>query len=119
MTDEMMGLQNLLGKSADSDFLREMIGFAAQRLMELEVESKTGAGHGERSAERMTHRNGYRDRNWETRAGTVELRIPKLRQGSYYPCFLEPRRLAEKALTAVIQEAYIQGISTRSVDDLV
>jgi len=119
MTDEMMGLQNLLGKSADTDFLREMIGFAAQRLMELEVEGLTGAGHGERSAERMTHRNGYRDRDWETRAGTVELKIPKLRQGSYYPCFLEPRRLAEKALTAVIQEAYIQGISTRSVDDLV
>ena len=119
MTDEMMSLQNLLGKSADTDFLREMIGFAAQRLMELEVEGLTGAGHGERSAERMTHRNGYRERDWETRAGTVELRIPKLRQGSYYPCFLEPRRLAEKALTAVIQEAYIQGISTRSVDDLV
>jgi transposase-like protein len=119
MTEEMMGLQNLLGKSADADFLREMIGFAAQRLMELEVEGLTGAGHGERSAERLTHRNGYRERDWETRAGTVELRIPKLRQGSYYPCFLEPRRLAEKALTAVIQEAYIQGISTRSVDDLV
>ena len=119
MTEEMMSLQNLLGKSADADFLREMIGFAAQRLMELEVEGLTGASHGERSAERMTHRNGYRERDWETRAGTVELRIPKLRQGSYYPCFLEPRRLAEKALTAVIQEAYIQGISTRSVDDLV
>jgi len=119
MTDEMMSLQNLLGKSADTDFLREMIGFAAQRLMELEVEGLTGAGHGERSGERITHRNGYRDRDWETRAGTVELRIPKLRKGSYYPCFLEPRRLAEKALTAVIQEAYIQGISTRSVDDLV
>jgi transposase-like protein len=119
MTDEMMSLQNLLGKSADTDFLREMIGFAAQRLMELEVEGLTGAGHGERSGERITHRNGYRDRDWETRAGTVELRIPKLRKGSYYPCFLEPRRLAEKALTAVIQEAYIQGISTRSVDELV
>ena len=120
MTDEMMSLQNLLGKSADADFLREMIGFAAQRLMELEVGALTGADHGELNpAERLTHRNGYRERDWETRAGTVELRIPKLRQGSYYPCFLEPRRMAEKALTAVIQEAYIQGISTRSVDDLV
>jgi transposase-like protein len=120
MTDEMMSLQNLLEKSADGDFLREMISFAAQRLMELEVEGLTGAGHGERNpGARLTHRNGYRERDWETRAGTVELRIPKLRKGSYYPCFLEPRRMAEKALTAVIQEAYIQGISTRSVDDLV
>jgi putative transposase len=119
MTDEMMNLQNLLGKSADADLLREMIGFAAQRLMDLEVEGLTGAGHGERNAERLTHRNGYRERDWETRAGTVELRIPKLRKGTYFPGFLEPRRMAEKALTAVIQEAYIQGISTRSVDDLV
>jgi len=119
MTDEMMSLQNLLGKSADADFLREMIGFAAQRLMDLEVEGLTGAGHGERRAERITHRNGYRERDWETRAGTVELRIPKLRKGSYYPGFLEPRRMAEKALTAVVQEAYVQGISTRSVDELV
>jgi transposase-like protein len=119
MTMEMMSLQALLEKSSDTDLLREMIGFAAHRLMELEVESLTGAAHGERSADRITHRNGYRDRDWETRAGTVELRIPKLRKGSYFPGFLEPRRLAEKALTAVIQEAYIQGVSTRSVDELV
>jgi transposase-like protein len=120
MTNEMMNLQALLSKSADADFLREMIGFAAGRLMELEVEALTGAAHGERNpAARLTQRNGYRARGWETRAGTVELRIPKLRKGSYFPPFLEPRRMAEKALTAVIQEAYVQGISTRSVDELV
>src|SRR5271166_2551072 len=96
-----------------------MVEFAAQRLMELEVESLTGAAHGQRSPDRINHRNGYRDRLWETRAGTVELRIPKLRKGSYFPGFLEPRRLAEKALTAVVQEAYVHGVSTRSVDDLV
>ena len=120
MTNEMMSLRGLLEKSADADLLREMIGFAAERLMELEVATLTGAGHGERNPDqRLVHRNGYRERDWETRAGTVELRIPRLRKGSYLPCFLEPRRMAEKALTAVIQEAYIQGISTRSVDDLV
>jgi transposase-like protein len=119
MTDDTMALRTLLEKSPDADFLREMIGFAAGRLMELEVQGFTGAGHGERSTERVNSRNGYRDRVWETRAGSVELRIPKLRKGSYFPGFLEPRRLAEKALTAVIQEAYVQGVSTRSVDDLV
>ena len=119
MTQEMMTLRALLEKSSDADLLREMIGFTAERLMALEVEGLTGAGHGERSADRITHRNGYRDRSWETRAGTVELKIPKLRKGSYFPGFLEPRRMAEKALAAVIQEAYIQGVSTRSVDDLV
>jgi putative transposase len=119
MTDEMMSLRMLLEKSSDADFLREMIGFTAQRLMELEVEGLTGAAHGERSPERIAQRNGYRDRPWETRAGTVELRIPKLRKGSYFPAFLEPRRLAEKALAAVVQEAYVHGVSTRSVDDLV
>ena len=119
MTDEMMNLRALLEKSPDADLLREMIGFASQRLMELEVGALTGAAYGEKNAERLAQRNGYRDRDWQTRAGTVELRIPKLRRGSYFPGFLEPRRMAEKALTAVIQEAYIQGISTRSVDDLV
>ena len=119
MTDEIMNLRTLLEKSSDADLLREMIGFTAQRLMELEVEGLTGAALGERSPERINQRNGYRDRLWETRAGSVELRIPKLRKGSYFPGFLDPRRLAEKALAAVVQEAYVHGVSTRSVDDLV
>ena len=119
MTTDSIALRELLEKSADADLLREMIGFAAERLMELEVQGLTGASYGERSPDRLTQRNGYRDRVWETRAGTVELDIPKLRKGSYFPGFLQPRRVAEKALTAVIQEAYVQGISTRSVDALV
>ena len=119
MTDAMMSLNALLEKTSDADMLREMIGFAAERLMALEVGALTGAGYGEKNPDRLAQRNGYRERDWHTRAGTVELRIPKLRKGSYFPGFLEPRRMAEKALTAVIQEAYVQGISTRSVDDLV
>lgn len=128
MTDEIMDLRAFVEKTPDADVLREMISFAAGRLMELEVGAATGAGYGEKNPLRAAQRNGYRDRDWETRAGTVELRIPRLRKGSYFPSFLEPRRMAEKALTAVIpaqtqsvcrEEAYIQGISTRSVDDLV
>ena len=119
MTKPMMDLREIVEKSADADLLREMIGFAAERLMELEVGAKAGAGYGEKSAERLAQRNGYRERDWQTRAGHVELRIPKLRTGSYFPSFLEPRRAAEKALVAVIQEAYVHGVSTRAMDDLV
>src|SRR6187455_999059 len=119
MTDERMALLELVEKSTDADLVREMLAFAADRIMEAEVELVTGAAKGVRTALRENHRNGYRDRDWDTRAGRIELAIPKLRKGSYFPSFLEARRTAEKALVAVIQEAYVQGISTRSVDDLV
>jgi len=119
MTQDTMDLTALLAKSGDADFLRETIGYAAKRLMELEVGAQTGAPFGEKSTDRLAQRNGYRERDWETRAGTVELRIPRLRTGSYFPSFLEPRRMVEKALVAVIQEAWINGVSTRAVDDLV
>ena len=119
MTKASMSLAELAEKGPDADLLREMIQFVAQRLMDMDVETLCGAAYGERSAERANSRNGYRERVWETRAGAVDLKLPKLRTGSYFPGFLEPRRTAEKALAAVIQEAYIQGVSTRSVDDLV
>jgi len=114
-----MALTELAAKGSDVDFIKQTLQFALQRLMDMDVEALCQAAYGERSEERVNSRNGYRERAWETRAGTVDLKIPKLRSGSYFPGFLEPRRTAEKALTAVIQEAYIQGISTRSVDDLV
>jgi len=116
-TKTNIALAELVEKGADADLLREMIQYVAQRMMD--VESLCAAGYGERSPERLNSRNGFRERLWETRAGSVDLKIPKLRKGSYFPGFLERRRTAEKALAAVIQEAYVQGISTRSVDELV
>src|SRR5471032_557040 len=119
MTNATIALSDLAEKGADADFIKQTLQFALQRLMEMDVEALCKAAYGERSDERINSRNGYRDRAWKTRAGTIDLKIPKLRSSSYFPGFLEPRRTAEKALTAVIQEAYIQGISTRSVDELV
>lgn len=118
-TKTNIALAELAEKGADTDLLRQMIQFVAQRMMEMDVESPCAAGYGQRSPDRQTSRNGYRERLWETRAGSIELQIPKLRKGSYFPGFLEPRRTAEKALAAVIQEAYVQGVSTRSVDELI
>jgi transposase-like protein len=119
VTNESISLIELTEKHANADFMREMGEWALHRLMELEVESQIGAGRHERSDERSAHRNGYRERSLETRVGTMNLKIPKLRSGSYYPSFLEPRRRSEQALVAVIQEAYVKGVSTRKVDDLV
>ena len=118
-TKTNIALAELVEKGADADLLREMIQYVAQRMMDMDVESLCAAGYAERSPERLNSRNGYRERLWETRAGSVDLKIPKLRKSSYFPGFLEPRRTAEKALAAVVQEAYVQGISTRSVDELV
>jgi putative transposase len=119
MAKVSIALAELVEKGAQDEIVRELLAHVAERLMEFEVEQRTGAEHGERTPDRSNSRNGYRDRLWETRVGSVDLRIPKLRRGSYFPAFLEPRRTAEKALAAVIQEAYIQGVSTRSVDALV
>jgi len=101
------------------DFLRESLSWMVQQLMEAEVSELIGAERGERSPERLTHRNGYRARSWSTRAGELELAIPKIRRGSYFPSFLEPRKRSEQALVAVVQEAYVAGVSTRKVDQLV
>ena len=122
MVRESVNLLELLRKQAaggDLDFLREAVAVLAEAVMEAEVAAQVGAGYGERSETRLTRRNGYRPRRWDTRAGSIELQIPKLRQGSYFPALLEPRRRAERALLAVVQQAYVEGVSTRRVDDLV
>jgi putative transposase len=119
MAKHSIALAELVEKGSQDEVVRELLAHVTERLMEFEIEQRTGADYGERTADRSNSRNGYRDRLWETRVGSIDLRIPKLRRGSYFPAFLEPRRTAEKALTAVIQEAYIQGVSTRSVDELV
>ena len=122
MVKESMDLLELLrkrGVDGDVDFLREALRVLMDAIMDAEVSARIGAEHGERSPDRLTYRNGYRSRAWDTRVGTMELRIPKLREGSYFPSLLEPRRRSEKALLAVIQQAYVEGVSTRRVDDLV
>jgi putative transposase len=119
MTEERLVLAELLEKAGDGDFLRAVAEAVLQLLMESDVEGLIGAGRYERSGERTTWRNGYRDRSLDTRLGALQLRIPKLRQGSYFPPFLEARKSSEKALIAVIQEAWIGGVSTRRVDSVV
>lgn len=121
MTDPTIALKeylNKIGMNKDADFLRQSVELLSQLLMEVEVEQQVGAKKHERTGKRSNYRNGYRERTWETRVGEIELAIPKLRKGSYYPSLLEPRRPAEKALLAVVQEAYLKGVSTRKVDDL-
>ena len=123
MAEDRMAVLDTVRKAiaeGDPDFLREGVRVLAQAVMEAEVTELTGLPHGERDPERrLTRRNGYRDRRWDTRVGTVELGIPRVRDGSYFPSLLEPRRRAERALLAVVQEAYVSGVSTRRVDDLV
>src|SRR4051794_8850009 len=119
MTDPRLPLAELLEKAGETDFLRAVAEAVRQLVMEADVEGLIGAGRHERSPERLNYRNGYRDRALDTRLGTLQLRVPKLRQGSYFPPFLEPRKVSEKALVAVIQEAWIGGVSTRRFDELV
>src|SRR5215213_3109500 len=123
MADEMrMAVETLLRKAdveQDVDFLREGARVFSEALMELEVTRHVGAERHERTAERTGQRNGYREREWDTRVGTLGLRVPRVRDGSYFPAMLEPRRRAEQALVAVVREAYVKGVSTRKVDDLV
>jgi putative transposase len=122
MAETSLSLDELVRKlkgDEHADVLRESLAWFVGELMEVEVGVKIGADLHEKSAERTTHRNGYRERTWQTRAGEIELAIPRLRSGSYFPSFLEPHSRSEKALVAVIQEAYVNGVSTRKVDRLV
>ena len=119
MAEQIVTLPAVLDTPEGRDVVREMLAEMARLTMEREAAGRCGAGYGERSAARGNSRNGYRERPWDTRAGEISLKVPRLRQGSYLPSFLEPRRAAEKALVAVVQEAYLQGVSTRAVDDLV
>ncbi len=122
MAETSLSLEELLRKlmgEEHADVLRESLAFFVRELMEAEVAGQIGAGLHEKSPTRLTHRNGYRERSWNTRAGEIELAIPRLRSGSYFPSFLEPRSRSEQALVAVVQEAYINGVSTRKVDRLV
>src|SRR5215210_4109289 len=121
MAEERMPVLDALckGEEPEHDPLREIVRWTVQELLEAEVAAQIGAGRYERSLERTTQRNGYRSRPWDTRVGSLELQIPKLRTGSYFPSWLEPRRRAEQALVAVIAEAYVQGVSTRKVEALV
>jgi transposase-like protein len=119
MTDDTMAFFNLVRERGGGDLLKDLAEAVLQKLMDYDVENLVGAARYERNEARTTQRNGFRERNLETRLGTLDLKIPKLRQGSYFPTFLEPRKTAERALVAVVQEAWIQGVSTRKVDDLV
>ncbi len=119
MADQTLPVTELMAKAGDPNFLRSAAEAVVQMLMEADVDGMIGAARHERTGERVTYRNGYRDRSLDTRLGALHLRIPKLRQGSYFPPFLEPRKTSEKALVAVIQEAWIGGVSTRRVEDLV
>src|SRR5665811_192592 len=123
MADDSMALLDGVRKAieeGDGDFLRETVHLLAQSVMEAEVTELTGVPKGERAPDRrLTSRNGYRERRWDTRVGTIDLSIPRVRDGNYFPSLLEPRRRAERALLAVVQEAYVLGVSTRRVDDLV
>lgn len=115
MADKRMALLEQLrkGEGPEADFLQDGVRWLVQELMETEVSAQIGAERYARSEERTAHRNGYRERQWDTRVGTLELAIPKLRTGSYFPSWLEPRRRAEQALVAVVAAAYVQGVSTR------